>query len=345
MNHSSEVKDSLGFITPPRTQRTEAEIMASWDNKNEIVVSITCLTFNHAAFIEDAINGFLIQETNFAFEVLINDDASTDNTVEVIKKYAEKYPNIIFPIYQQQNTYTKGFNTLFFNYLRVKGKYTALCEGDDFWLDKNKLQIQVDFLEKNSKVVMCGHDVTRIAPDTKVTLESELKLSKNKMYSQNRISLGLNLPSKSAMWRSDLPCLGPKMPMGDTFLFGYYGNFGKAYNFKKAMAAYRIHEGGIWSGLTRDKQIADSYSIYKSLAHYSLPKYKSIANLRFLLFLLEYKKILSISESEIRTTIVTIIKSFNIGSFIYVSNFTIGRVMRSIKRKIRAIPKILGKNI
>ncbi|MDE4453833.1 glycosyltransferase [Psychrobacter sp. DAB_AL62B] len=345
MNHSSKVKDSLGFITPPRTQRTEAEIMASWDNKNEIMVSIHCMAFNHEEFIEDAINGFLIQDTNFAFEVLINDDASTDNTAEIIKTYVEKYPNIIIPIYQKENTYSKGYRTSLFNYLRVKGKYTALCEGDDFWFDKDKLQIQVDFLEKNPKVVMCGHDVTRIAPNTEVTLESELKLSKNKMYSQNRISLGLNLPSKSAMWRSDLPCLGPKMPMGDTFLFSYYGNFGKAYNFKKAMAAYRIHEGGIWSGLTREKQIVDSYSIYQSLAHYSLPKYQSIANLRFLLFLLEYKKILSISDSEIRTIVVIIIKSFNMGSFIYVSNFTIGRMMRSIKRKIRAIPKILGKNI
>ena len=138
MTNVIEKASQLGYITPPRTQRTEAEIMASWNNTNETMVSIHCLTFNHGEFVEDAINGFLIQETDFAFEILINDDASTDNTAEIIRKYKDKYPKLIKPIYQVENTYSKGYKPAFFNWMRVKGKYTALCEGDDFWFDKNK---------------------------------------------------------------------------------------------------------------------------------------------------------------------------------------------------------------
>lgn len=339
MSNTINVIDEPKYIAPPRTQKTEAEIMASWDNVNEIVVSISCLTFNHAEFIEDAINGFLIQETNFAFEVLIHDDASTDNTAEIIRKYAEKYPNIIFPIYQQENTYSKGFGTFLFNALRVKGKYTALCEGDDFWFDKDKLQLQVNFLDKNSDVVMCGHDVSQIAPDTKILLESELRLTKNEMYSQNRIALGFNLPSKSAMWRSDLPCLGPKMPFSDTFLFGYYGNFGKAYNLKRVMAAYRIHEGGMWSGSTEAQRVIDSYYVYESLAKYALPKFKAIAYLGLLIFSLNNKESLNLSNSDIKDLRGTILKYLNINSFPYVYAFTINRVRKAAKRKIRGIFK------
>lgn len=337
MSKNIQTIDKSEYIVPPRTQKTEAEIMASWDNKNEIIVSICCLTFNHAEFIEDAINGFLIQETNFAFEVLIHDDASTDNTAEIIKQYAEQYPNIIFPLYQQENTYSKGYATFLFNALRVKGKYIALCEGDDFWFNKSKLQIQVDFLEKNPNVVMCGHDVTQIFPDNKVLLKSELKLSKNKMYSQNRIALGFNLPSKSAVWRSDLPCLGSRMPFSDTFLFSYYGNFGKAYNFKESMAAYRIHDGGIWSGINSDKQVTESFSVHKNMAIYSLPRYKSIAYLKLLLFMYKHKKSLSVAQPEINKVIKSIIVNLNISSSIYILNYTINRTLGSVKKKIRSV--------
>ncbi|MES1964857.1 glycosyltransferase [Psychrobacter sp. AH5] len=337
MSRSSTINvtsESIEYVTAPKALKSEAEIMASWDNKNEIVVSICCLTFNHAKFIEDAINGFLIQETNFAFEVLIHDDASTDNTAQIIKKYVEQYPNIIHPIYQSQNTYSKGYGTFLFNALRVRGKYTALCEGDDFWFDKSKLQTQVDFLEENPEVVMCGHDVIRIDAKNKVILDSELRLSKNKRYSQNKIAMGFNLPSKSAVWRSDLPCLGPKMPFSDTFLFGYYGNFGKAYNFKKAMAAYRIHDGGIWSGISEDRQLVQSYEVRKSLACYSIPRYKSIAQFSLLLFLLEHKERLNITKSEIKTTKASIVKHINLSSFLYLFNYSTSKFLRTLKRKV-----------
>lgn len=301
------------------TQRTEAEIMASWGDNNDVMLSIHCLTFNHANFIENAINGFLMQETNFRFEVLINDDASNDGNQEIIRRYAAKYPNLILPIYQVNNTYSKGHKTAFFNSMRVKGRYTALCEGDDFWVDKDKLQKQVDYLETHSDVVMCGHDVSEISADGEVIRLRTLNLSKGKRYSQNEIIFGFNLPSKSAVWRSNLPCLGPKMPFGDTFLFSYYGNFGKAYNFKEVMGVYRIHLRGVWSGLSAEEQIDSSKQILKQIPEYILPNYKSIAYCRLLLFLFSSKATLSSSNTSSLTFLLLFFKNLSINSFVYIS--------------------------
>lgn len=130
---------------------------------NQILVSVFCETYNHESFIRQCLDGMLMQKTDFAFEVLIHDDASTDQTPLIIKEYAEKYPDVIKPILQQVNQYSKGVNIWqVFQIPRARGKYVALCEGDDYWMDPLKLQKQVDLLEAdetlmavvtNSKVV------------------------------------------------------------------------------------------------------------------------------------------------------------------------------------------------
>lgn len=126
---------------------------------NQPLVSISCTTFNHAPFIRACLDGFLMQNTNFAFEIIIHDDASTDGTREIIEEYASKYPQIIFPLLQTENQYSKGVRGMMarFNFPRCKGKYIALCEGDDKWIDPLKLQKQVDFLESNLEYgLICG---------------------------------------------------------------------------------------------------------------------------------------------------------------------------------------------
>jgi glycosyltransferase involved in cell wall biosynthesis len=118
---------------------------------DNIAVSIWCTAYNHEPFIRQCLDGFVIQQTNFQFEVIINEDASTDNTANIIREYEKKYPNIIKPIYQEENQYSqKQINMLatFFS-PRARGKYMAICEGDDCWTDPLKLQKQVDFLENN----------------------------------------------------------------------------------------------------------------------------------------------------------------------------------------------------
>ena len=121
----------------------------------EIIVSICCATYNHQKYIRDAIEGFLMQKTTFPFEILIHDDASTDGTADIIREYEAKYPDIIKPIYQRENQYSKGIKiSQVYQFPRAQGKYIALCEGDDYWIDPLKLQKQVDYMERNSRVSM-----------------------------------------------------------------------------------------------------------------------------------------------------------------------------------------------
>ncbi|WP_299065991.1 glycosyltransferase [uncultured Polaribacter sp.] len=131
-------------------------------NDKEVLVSISCLTFNHELYIRQCLEGFIIQKTNFAFEVLIHDDASTDKTAEIIKEYEVKYPEIIKPIYQSENQYSKGVSvSSAYNFPRAKGKYIAMCEGDDYWTDPLKLQKQFDYLEmnKNCSLVFTNYSI------------------------------------------------------------------------------------------------------------------------------------------------------------------------------------------
>ena len=127
------------------------------------LVSISCITYNHASYIKECIDGFLMQKTNFNFEILIHDDHSTDGTEEIIKEYAKQYPDIIKPLFEKENQYSLGKPTgsVVWNLPRAKGKYIAMCEGDDYWIDPYKLQKQVDFLESHPDYGMCYTKVKR----------------------------------------------------------------------------------------------------------------------------------------------------------------------------------------
>jgi len=121
-----------------------------WSEDTVPLVSIDCITYNHENFIRDAIEGFLMQKTTFPVEILIHDDASTDKTASIVREYEEKYPHLIKPIYQTENQYSKRDGSIGrIQRGRARGKYHAICEGDDYWIDPLKLQKQVDFLESN----------------------------------------------------------------------------------------------------------------------------------------------------------------------------------------------------
>jgi glycosyltransferase involved in cell wall biosynthesis len=127
------------------------------------LVSICCIAYNHEDYIRDAIESFLRQETDFLIEIIIHDDASTDTTTEIIQEYEEKHPALIKPIYQEENQHQKGNIPVweYFLFPRVKGKYIALCDADDYFTDPFKLQKQADFMERNSECSLCIH-ATRV---------------------------------------------------------------------------------------------------------------------------------------------------------------------------------------
>lgn len=129
---------------------SQEEIMKQWNcnHTNTPLISIKCMTYNHQEYISQAIDGFLIQKTNFPFEVLIHDDASTDTTIDIIKEYQKYFPKIIKPIFENENQFKYRKHHEKINKV-LRGKYIAFCEGDDYWIDENKLQMQVDFLEGN----------------------------------------------------------------------------------------------------------------------------------------------------------------------------------------------------
>lgn len=135
---------------------SETELKSSW-LKDGPQVSIVCTTFNHEKYLEDAIRGFLIQKTEFPFEIILHDDASTDGTRDIIRRYAEVYPTIIKPVYQSENQYSKGVLMLLHAASYATGEFVAFCEGDDYWLDSDKLQTQVDTLQRYPQADICFH--------------------------------------------------------------------------------------------------------------------------------------------------------------------------------------------
>lgn len=132
---------------------------------NEVMVSICCLAYNHEKYIRQCLEGFVNQKTNFQYEVLIHDDASTDGTADIIREYEKKYPNIIKPIYQVENQYSQGKPINKYLYEKALGRYIALCEGDDYWCDSSKLQLQVEALELNKRCRFAVHKTMRMKED------------------------------------------------------------------------------------------------------------------------------------------------------------------------------------
>lgn len=130
-------------------------------DNNKCMVSVLCTAFNHGPYIREALEGFVNQQTDFEYEILVNDDRSDDDTAAIITEYAERYPKLVRPFIQEKNLYSQGVNIYDAVFYPVaRGKYIALCEGDDYWCDPMKLQLQVDFLEAHPEYSGCVHNST-----------------------------------------------------------------------------------------------------------------------------------------------------------------------------------------
>lgn len=213
------------------------------------LVSVVCITYNQVGYVRECLDGFLMQKTNFKFEILVHDDASTDGTADIIKEYQLKYPDLFFPIYQRENQFSKGVKGILITFVfpMCKGKYIALCEGDDFWTDPNKLQLQVDFLEKNPNYSVCFHPV-KVFFENHEKDDSIYPANNNKSdFTLKKLLKANFIQTNSVVYRKqDYSRAVTNVSPGDWYLHLYHTQFGKIGFINKVMSAYRRHPGGIW---------------------------------------------------------------------------------------------------
>lgn len=213
---------------------------------DKIIVSVSCITYNHAKYIRQCLDGILMQKADFQYEILIHDDASTDGTDDIIREYAQKYPTIIKPIFEKENQYSKGIPiSATFNYPRVKGKYIAVCEGDDYWTDPYKLQKQVDFLNNHPDYAMCFHDCYIRNETQNEFYHEEIQ---DRDYSVKELFSKWIVPTASMLLKKECVLeISPDIRIinGDIRVVLSCFAHGKVRGMKDKMSAYRVQENGV----------------------------------------------------------------------------------------------------
>jgi len=244
--------------------RTQDEITRKWAPGDTRLASVVCTTYNHQRHISQALDSFLAQTTRFPFEIIVHDDASTDKTSEIIKAYALEYPGIIKPILQPENLYSRGgFKPAIHASKCSMGEYVALCEGDDYWVDPNKLQLQVSSLEANPEVDFSFHAAYILRADSEDMEVSWDYGERRLLYLDSLLNarIGSFAPTSSYMFRRRLLDELPEWfqieaPVGDFFIERYGALRGGATYFREPMSVYRDLSRGSWTLNIRDNEQA-----------------------------------------------------------------------------------------
>lgn len=269
-----------------------------------IMVTIRCLAYNHEAYIRQCLDGFIKQKTNFCFEAIVHDDASTDGTANIIREYAEKYPDIIKPIFEVENQYSKRDGSLrrIMN-SHMKGKYIAMCEGDDCWIDPYKLQKQVDYLESHPECVYSCHRYYIYNEYTK-----EKYLMPNKYFdnqpASSEFTFDVRYPFLQEWITKTLTCVYRRDAF-DTAVannYKYYRDVhlvyhilsqGKGVCHSFIGGIYRKNSGGIFGSQSNINQLKINYKVYAEL--YFVTKnniFKGILRSLYLQIIFKEKKLL-----------------------------------------------------
>ena len=250
-------------------KKTEQQIMAAWDPADRIpLVSVICTAYNHETYIRTTLDGFLMQQTDFPFEIIIHDDASTDGTTGIIREYAALYPQIIVPIIQTENQYSKGGNWGHPKTVNphIRGKYVALCEGDDYWTDSGKLQKQIGYMEKHPDCSMTFHPVN-YEENGKVTGTDQHGQDERDFTAEDLIKGGGAFCATSSLCcRTDAYTQYPRFrtmaEIGDYPQQILMGLLGRVHYFPEIMGVYRFKASGSWT--------KNAYKPEGSLAMYKL---------------------------------------------------------------------------
>lgn len=242
----------------------------------EPLVSICCATYNHERFIGQALDGILRQEVDFPIEILVNDDASTDGTPAILREYEARHPELIRVRYQAENQYSQGRRAFVHLLLpRVRGKYIALCEGDDYWTDPQKLRKQVEFLEANPRFTLTcggygvevdGEAEGRVAPDLPARCGGA---------GEGGFAFGLEdmvdqwiTKTLTAVFRTDaLPAAEVQRyrHVRDVHVYYHLVRNGRGYYFCEELGVYRVHRGGVHSLASRTQRKNAAYDLYREL--------------------------------------------------------------------------------
>jgi glycosyltransferase involved in cell wall biosynthesis len=221
----------------------------------DIKVTVLCIAYNHEKYIRQCLESLVTQKTNFRYKVVVHDDASTDSTADIIREFEQKYPEIIKPIYQTENQFSKKLS-IYKEFLlpKIEGDYVAFCEGDDYWTDINKLQIQSDFLDKHPGCSACGHNTT-IIKESEAAKNAAVPdiIGGNEGYLSLKtiVEWGLIIHLSSIMFRSkfaDFPdFVYTRYDLLDMPMTIYLRFCGDIYRFEKIMSAYRFMVANSWS--------------------------------------------------------------------------------------------------
>ena len=257
---------------------SESEIISSWKGDiNKPIVSIGCITYNHEKYIEDAIIGFLRQKTDFPFEILINDDASTDSTVAIIDKFKKLYPNLIKVIYQTENQYSQGKIPSGFNISRAKGRYFAICEGDDYWISDTHLNTAVTVLrsDEDASIFGCACFIKKVT-SIKLILCKKTSYDLNQYILEAPFVATCSLVAKTDILNKliDIPVLGGRYFAGDTRLKLISLTEGNMIISNHASVVYRKGSEGSWSNRVIEKnlivrELLDNLAITREIGYLS----------------------------------------------------------------------------
>lgn len=284
---------------------------------NPPLVTIRCLVYNHELYLRQCLDGFMMQKTNFSFKVIVHDDASTDRSADIIREYAEKYPDIIEPIFETENQYSKKDGSLqrIMNE-HMMGKYVAMCEGDDFWIDPYKLQKQVDFLENHPECVYSCHRYIIYNENTKVQYLmpnkyfenqpdiSEFIFDQNYPFLQEWVTKTLTCVYRRDAY--DVTIVSKYKYYRDVHLVYYLLSKGKGVCHSFIGGVYRKNSGGIFGSQTLINQLKISYTVYTEM--YSVTKdhiFKKILRSIYLQIVAKEKKLhMPIKWFELETLLI-----------------------------------------